>query len=64
MPWVDELSEPKELRRCIRDLVDGMGLGLSICRSIVEAHRVKRGYEPNSGGGAIFRMTLPVSLER
>ena len=21
MPWVDELSEPQELRRCIRDLV-------------------------------------------
>jgi PAS domain S-box-containing protein len=43
--------------------IDGMGLGLSICRSIVEAHRGKLGYEPNCGRGAIFRVTLPVPLE-
>ena len=41
----------------------GMGLGLSITRSIVEAHGGKIDAKPNPNGGAIFRFTLTASQE-
>jgi two-component system sensor kinase FixL len=37
---------------------NGMGLGLSICCSIVEAHGGRLKSEPNPGGGTAFRFTL------
>lgn len=42
----------------------GMGVGLSVCRTIVEAHGGRIQAEPNPGGGTVFRFTLPaVSAE-
>ena len=39
----------------------GMGIGLSICRTIVEAHGGQIGFEPAPDGGTIFRFTLPAA---
>lgn len=43
---------------------DGMGMGLSLCKSIAEAHNMQIGFFPNDDGrGTTFFVTLPVRVE-
>ncbi|MBJ6979141.1 MULTISPECIES: ATP-binding protein [unclassified Luteimonas] len=40
---------------------DGLGIGLAICRSIIEYHEGRLFFEPREGGGSVFGFTLPTA---
>ena len=42
----------------------GMGIGLSICHTIITAHGGDLWAEPNPDGGTIFRFTLSIAPAR
>ncbi len=42
---------------------DGMGMGLSICRSIIEYHEGQMRYVPNAPRGASFEFSLPIASD-
>jgi signal transduction histidine kinase len=42
---------------------NGMGIGLSICRSIIESHKGRLWAMPNDGPGATFGFSIPVAAE-
>jgi len=42
---------------------DGMGMGLSICRSIIQAHGGRLWVTPGNSHGAVFQFTLPTQTQ-
>jgi len=43
---------------------DGLGMGLAICTSIIEAHGGRLWAEPNANMGLTVQFVLPVAADR
>jgi signal transduction histidine kinase len=57
---VDETNAAQIFTHLFTTKSEGMGLGLPICKAIVEAHGGRLDMTPNDPCGAIFSFTLPV----
>jgi signal transduction histidine kinase len=55
---LDQLFAP-----CYTTKPDGLGMGLSICRSIIEAHGGRLWVTANQPRGAIFSFTMPTHAD-
>jgi len=58
-PGIGEENREKIFAPFFTTKADGMGMGLNICRTIVEFHGGRLWVDANPAGGAIFHFTLP-----
>ena len=60
------IGVPEEIRQRLFESFfttksDGMGMGLNICRTIIEYHQGQLWVEPAQGQGSVFKFTLPLA---
>lgn len=60
---IDEKNADRLFDPLYTTKAEGLGMGLAIARTIVEAHGGRLGVASNPEGGATFRFTLPVDPE-
>ena len=63
-PGVDPATADRLFEPFYTTKQGGMGIGLSICRSIIEAHEGKIWAGQNTARGSTFQFTLPVAIRR
>ena len=60
---IGDIIAPQLFQPFVTSKKAGMGIGLSICRTIVEAHGGRIWSEPGRDGGTVFKFTLPTAGE-
>jgi PAS domain S-box-containing protein len=60
-PGLDPASADRVFNPFFTTKPNGLGMGLSICRSIVDAHGGRLWAEPRSPRGTVFRFTVPAA---
>lgn len=60
-PGIDDALAEQVFAPFFTTKAGGLGLGLNICRTIVEAHRGRLGFASRAGGGTVFTLELEIS---
>jgi PAS domain S-box-containing protein len=59
-PGLDPVIVPRLFEPFVTTKADGLGMGLSICRSIIDAHRGRLWLAPRTPHGTSFHFTIPI----